>query len=104
MEEVQSTVRKELRSPERLLGFGILQNKVREVHEPNVPHDLVCAVLGEENPEGLAARGGVGKPKRPPQNRVFVTGVSSRSVIVEDRGHHNKSRNLCIDYENAIFR
>ncbi|KAK3741690.1 hypothetical protein QZH41_005533 [Actinostola sp. cb2023] len=56
--EVQSAVDKELEGPGKLLGYRAMQQKFREVHGLNVPRDLVYAVMGEADPEGLEARGG----------------------------------------------
>ena len=75
--EVQSAVDKELEGPGKLLGYRAMQQKVREVHGLNVPRDLVYAVMGEADPEGLEARGGVGKPNRPRRKNAFVAGVST---------------------------
>lgn len=76
--EVQRAVNKELQGPGMLLGYRAMQQKVREVHGLNVPRDLVYAVMGEADPQGLEARGGVGKSNRPRRTNAFVTGVSSR--------------------------
>jgi predicted RNase H-like nuclease len=65
LEDVKKAVKKELDGPGVLLGYRAMQQKVREVHGLNVSRDLVYAVMGEADPEGLKSRGGVAKPKRP---------------------------------------
>ena len=77
LEDVKKAVKKELDGPGVLLGYRAMQQKVREVHGLNVSRDLVYAVMGEADPEGLKSRGGVGKPKRPRRTNVFVSGVSN---------------------------
>lgn len=74
--EVKKAVKKELQGPGKLLGYRAMQQKVRELHGLNVPRDVVYAVMGEADPEGLEARGGVGQSKRPRRRNAFVTGVS----------------------------
>ena len=75
--EVKSAVKKELQGPGKLLGYRAMQQKVRELHGLNVPRDLVYAVMGEADPQGLEARGGVGQSNRPHRTNAFVAGVSS---------------------------
>ena len=74
---VKSAVKKELQGPGKLLGYRAMQQKVRELHGLNVPRDLVYAVMGEADPQGLEARGGVGQSNRPRRTNAFVAGVSS---------------------------
>lgn len=74
---VKSAVKKELQGSGKLLGYLALQQKVRELHGLNIPCDLVYAVMGEADPQGLEARGGVGQSNRPHRTNAFVTGVSS---------------------------
>lgn len=74
---VKSAVKKELQGPGKLLGYRAMQQKVRELHGLNVPRDLVYAVMGEADQQGLEARGGVGQSNRPRRTNAFVAGVSS---------------------------
>ena len=85
LEDVKRAVKKELDGPGVLLGYRAMQQKVREVHGLNASRDLVYAVMGEADPEGLKSRGGIGKAKRPRRTNVFVSGVSS-NVIVQTQG------------------
>ena len=65
LEEVKTAVQKELQGPGKLLGYWAMQQKVRDLHGLNVPRDLVYAVMGEADPRGLEATGGVGQTNRP---------------------------------------
>ena len=70
--QVEEAVRKEIDGPGRLLGYRAMHKKVREIHQLNVPRNLVYNVMTEVNPEGLEARGNVGRPRRPKRdNRQF---------------------------------
>ena len=51
--------------PEKLLRYRAMQQKVRDLHGLNVPRDLVYAVMGEADPQGLEASGEVGQSNRP---------------------------------------
>ncbi len=83
VDEVQKAVEAEMKGPGRLLGYRALHKKVRESHELKVPRNLVYDVLADVNPEGLEARGGVGKPKRPERNKAFVSGVSNDFLHID---------------------
>ena len=87
LEDVKQAVRKELDGPGALLGYRPMQQKVREVHGLNAPRDLVYAVMGEADPEGLKSRGGIGQPKRPRRTNVFVSGVSNYMLKQYIRQH-----------------
>lgn len=76
IEDVKEAVRREMDGPGQLLGYRSMQQKVREIHGLNVPRDVVYAVMKEVSPEGLQARGGVGKAKRHQRTNTYVTGVS----------------------------
>lgn len=73
---VKSAVKKELQGPGKLLGYRAMQQKVRELHGRNVPCDLVYAVMGEADPQGLEANL-VGQSNRPRRTNAFVAGGSS---------------------------
>ena len=76
LEDVEQAVKKELEGPGKLLGYRAMQQKVRELHGLITSRDLVYAVMGDAEPKGLEARGGIGKPKRPRRTNAFVSGVS----------------------------
>ena len=76
IEDVKDAGRREMDGPGQLLGYRSMQQKVHEIQGLNVPRDVVCAVMKEVSPEGLQARGGVGKAKRPRRTNTFVTGIS----------------------------
>ena len=65
VEDVKMAVQKELQGPGKLLGYWAMQQKVRDLHGLNVPRNLVNAVMGEADPQGLKARGEVGQSNRP---------------------------------------
>ena len=65
VEEVKTAVQKELQGPGKLLGYRAMQQKVRDLHRMNVPRGLAYAGMGEADPLGLKARGGVGQSNRP---------------------------------------
>ena len=73
--EVEEAVRKEMDGPGRLLGYRAMHRKVREIHKLNVPRSLVYNVMTEINPEGLGAKGNVGKPRRHKRDNVFTAEV-----------------------------
>ena len=64
VDQVKSAVQKELDGPGQLLGYQAIHKKVRQVHNLNVPRNLVHAVMTELDPEGLQQHGGVGIPKK----------------------------------------
>ena len=68
-------MKKELDGPGSLLGYRALHNKIREVHELNVPRNLVYDVLADLDPQGLEDRGGVGQPKRQRRKGTFTSNV-----------------------------
>ena len=61
VEEVKDVVKKELDGPGKLLGYRAMHRKVRQVHDLNVPRDLVHAAMYDLDPKGLEARGPVRK-------------------------------------------
>ena len=62
--QVEEAVRKEIDGPGRLLGYRAMHKKVREIHQLNVPRNLVYNVMTEVNPEGLEARENCWKTKK----------------------------------------
>ena len=85
LEDIKKSVKKELDGPGVLLGYRAMQKKVRELHGLNASRNLLYAVMGEADPEGLKSRGGIGKAKRPRRTNVFVSGVSF-DVFVQTQG------------------
>ena len=67
LDDLRQAVQKEVQGPGRLLGYRALHKKIREVHNLNVPRNLVYAMMEEVDPEGLEERSCVGKQKRPPK-------------------------------------
>ena len=50
------TVKEEMQGPGKLLGYRALHKKLRQVHDLNVPRDLVHAVMYNVDPDALAER------------------------------------------------
>ena len=79
LEHVQNAIKTEIDGPGKLLGYRMMQRKIREQHGLAVPRLLVYDVMTDVNPEGLEARGNVGggrKRKRGP------TGTFTSLVMV----------------------
>ena len=64
VDEVEEAVKKELEGPGKLLGYRALHKKLRQVHELNVPRDLVYAVMYNVDPDALAERAPQFKKKK----------------------------------------
>ena len=82
--QVEEAVRKEIDGPGRLLGYRAMHKKVREIHQLNVPRTLVYNVMTEVNPEGLEARGNVGRPRRPKRGNVFTAEVNIQKLCLRN--------------------
>ncbi|XP_046860189.1 uncharacterized protein LOC124453411 [Xenia sp. Carnegie-2017] len=97
LEDAKTAVKKELNGPGVLLGYRAMQQKVREVHGLNVSLDLVYAVMGEADTEGLQSRGGIGKQKRPRRTNAFGSN-STMSLDGHDKlcGYQKSLFSLCI--------
>ena len=67
LDDLRQAVQREVEGPGRLLGYRALHKKIREVHNLNVPRNLVYAMMEEVDPERLEERSCVGKRKRPPK-------------------------------------
>ena len=67
VDDVRQTVAEEMDGPGKLLGYRVMQKRIRQEHELNVPRDMVHAamqcVIYDLDPEGLEARS-VGSKKR----------------------------------------
>ena len=95
LEDVKQAVKAELEGPGKLLGYRAMQQKIREVHGLNASRDVVYAVMGEADPKGLEARGGIGKPKRPRRTKAFVSGVSDNNKVTISE-HERFSLLICL--------
>ena len=73
MEDVYDAVSKECNGPGRNLGYRSMCQKVREVHNLKVPRDIASDVMKDVDPEGVAARSGVGQSKKKKRNKRFVS-------------------------------
>ena len=56
VDEVEEALKQELEGPGKLLGYRALHKKLRQVHELNVPRDLVYVVMYNVDPDALAER------------------------------------------------
>ena len=74
---MEDAVRKEISGPEKLRGYRVMHKKIREIRCPQVPRDLVEAVMTKVDPDSLEERGGVGEMKQPRRDKAFVRGVST---------------------------
>ena len=63
VEDVKEAVRKELEGPGKLLGYRSMHKKIRQKYDLLVTRDQVYDVMSDLDPDGLAARGGVGAKK-----------------------------------------
>ena len=79
---VALAARKEMQESGKYLEYRAMTKKIREVHCMNVLRDLVYEIMSNVNPEVLAARGFVGKSKRPPRRVLFVSMVRTKLFSV----------------------
>lgn len=108
MEEVKKAVKVEV-EPGKLLGYRAMHKKIREVHGLKVPRNLVYDTMADVNPEGLEARGGVGKPKRLKRNKVFTSNVSAIQFIPRQMHDMHTAQRIkmavyIFKYENLLER
>ena len=95
VEEVKDVVKKELDGPGKLLGYRAMHRKVRQVHDLNVPRDLVHAAMYDLDPKSLEARGPVGKKKTIPKGSFTTKGPN----WVHSLDGHDK----LMGYQNSTF-
>lgn len=74
---IREAVSEEMNGPGRLLGYRALHKKLREIHNLNVPRNIVYAMMQDVDPSGLDERSGVGQPKRPRRTGTFTCKVLS---------------------------
>ena len=80
--------------PGRLLGYRALHKKLRQVHELNVPRDVVYAVMYNVDPVALEGRAPQFKKKKPKSNFT-----SRGSNWVHSLDGHDK----LMGYQNSTF-
>ena len=56
VDEVEDAVKEEMEESGKLLGYRALHKKLRQVHDINVPRDLVYAVMYNVDPDALVER------------------------------------------------
>ena len=70
VDEVEEAVKQEMQGPGKLLGYRALHKKLRQVHDLNVPRDLVYAVMYNVDPDALAERAPQYKKKKAKGNFI----------------------------------
>ena len=80
--------------PGKLLGYRALHKKLRQVHELNVPRDVVYAVMYNVGPVALEERAPQFKKKKPKSNFT-----SRGSNWVHSLNGHDK----LMGYQNSTF-
>ena len=68
LDNLRQAVAEEMQGPGKLLGYRALHKKIREIHDLNVPRDVVYAMMAEVDPRGLEERRGVGKRRQAPKH------------------------------------
>ena len=92
--EIETAVRQEMDGPGKLLGYRALHKKLRQVHELNVPRDVVYAVMYNVDPVALEERAPQFKKKKPKSNFT-----SRGSNWVHSLDGHDK----LMGYQNSTF-
>ena len=92
--EIETAVRQEMDGPGKFLGYRALHKKLRQVHELNVPRDVVYAVMYSVDPVALKERAPRFKKKKPKSNFT-----SRRSNWVHSLDGHDK----LMGYQNSTF-
>ena len=64
LDNVRNAVRAEMYGPGKLLGYRMMQRKLREHHDLAIPRSLVYNIMTDEHPEGLEARANVGQGRK----------------------------------------
>ena len=65
IDQVKEAVASELEGPGKLLGYRAMQKKIRQVHQLDVPPDLVHAVMYDLDLEGLENQRVFAKKRKP---------------------------------------
>ena len=94
VDEVEDAVKQEMQGPRKLLGCRALHKKLRQVHDLNVPRDLVYVVLYNVDPDALTERAPQYKKKKAKGNFI-----SRGPNWVHSLDGHNK----LIGYQNSTF-
>ena len=95
VEEVKDAVKKELEGPGKLLGYRAMHKKIRQEHNLHVTRDAVYNVMYDLDPEGLAARGGIGAKKKRKKGNFTSKGPN----WVHSFDGHDK----LMGYQNSTF-
>ena len=87
-------MKQEMQGPGKLLGYRALHKKLRQVHDLNVPRDLVYAVMYNVDPDALAERAPQYKKKKAKGNFI-----SRGPNWVHSLDGHDK----LMGYQNSTF-
>ena len=95
VEEVKDAVQKELEGPGKLLGYRAMHRKIRQKYNLFTTRDKVYDVMSELDPDGLAARGGVGGKRAKKKGNFSSKGPN----FVHSLDGHDKM----MGYQNSTF-
>lgn len=85
IDEVKETLAEVLEGPGKLLGYRAMHKNIRQIHNLDVPRDLVYAVMCELDLKGLDSHAVGAKKKKP---KGYFTTKGSNFVHSVDR--HDK--------------
>ena len=94
IEDVIETVGKELEGPGRLRGYRHMHTQLKKVHDVHAPRDVVYAVMGILDPDGLEGRR-PGKEKKRKKGNFSSVGPN----YVHSLDGHDKM----MGYQNSTF-
>lgn len=95
LEEVKDAVEKELQGPGKLLGYRAMHRKIRQKYNLFTTRDKVYDVMSDLDPDGLAARGGVGGKRAMKKGNFSSKGPN----FVHSLDGHDK----LMGYQNSTF-
>eukprot|EP00794_Sanderia_malayensis_P019717 gene19717-21663_t len=100
LEDVVTAVRLELNGPGAELVYRAVHKKIRELHNLNVPRNLVYDVMHHIDPAALARRGPVGRPRRGRRKEQFTSKGPNWTMSLDGHdklcGHQKYTFPLCI--------
>ena len=95
VEEVRDAVQKGLEGPGKLLGYRAMHRKIRQKYNLFTTRDKVYGVMSDLDPDGLAARGGVGGKRAKKKGNFSSKGPN----FVHSLDGHDKM----MGYQNSTF-
>ena len=88
IDDVYLKVAEELEGPGKDLGYRAMTAKLLQVHGLKIPRNTVHLVMADLDFDGLQARGGVGKTKRPRRDAPFTCEVRLSVLTPCPRGQN----------------